>query len=400
MLRKLLLKLIIPRHPWRKVTFSELSEMYIAGLLKNFAAGLIGVFIPLYLLNNGYPIQMIFVYYSLVYFFLLPIDYLSAKLTARFGPKHVMRVGFFFQFLTAVLLSQIKILPAPILLIPLFHAFSAGLYWTPYHVDLSKIKHNNHSGKELGWLQLMERIGGIIGPLSGGVLASRFGGSALFYAAAAVLAFAVVVLMLSKEPIQTKQKLVFKNLFTMKEWRNSLSYMALVSENSMTVILWPTYLAVVVFPIDPYVKIGLVASISVGVAASVALPLGRVLDKVNGSVMLKLGTTVNGIIHIGRLFATNLGLATAVAASNEPNTLVYRMAYLKGFYDDADNYPGQRIAYIAKSEIIAHFFCLLIWTSIAVVSIYVAEQTVFIIGFIIAALLSLLIQSQKYRALS
>jgi MFS family permease len=399
MLRSFLHQLLSPRHPWRKVNFSELSEMYIAGFLKMFAQGLIGVFIPLYLLKNGFALQAIFIYYAVLYMFTILFDLVSARLTARFGPKHVMRLGFFLQFVVAILLSQLHILPAPLLIIPFVHAASAAFYWLPYHVDFSKIKHVHHSGKEISWLNAMEKVGGVLGPLVGGLLATFFGGVTLFYAAALVLAIAVIVLMLSPEPMQTKQKLSYAHLFTLKDWRATVSNTAFITENSLSILLWPIFLASVVFTTEAYLKIGSIASISVVFAMFAALPLGRLLDKTKGYKMIRFGTVINSLLHVSRLLVTNYTGAALVAVANEPNTLIYRLAYLKGYYDSADDFPGQRIAYIARNEMVAHSFCLIIWTTLALLAGALSAHTVCMVGFGMAAVLSLIVRTERYRAL-
>lgn len=169
---KLFYRILWPHHPWRAVGFSELSEMYIAGFLKNFSQGMIGVFVPLYLLKNGLSFQMVLVYYALVYASAVLMDLISAYLIAHFGPKHVMRLGFFIQFVYALLLTQIDSLPCAAIILSLTQAMAGSFYWLPYHVDFSKIKHRDHGGKELGWLQLLERLGGIGGPIAGGIIAT------------------------------------------------------------------------------------------------------------------------------------------------------------------------------------------------------------------------------------
>lgn len=399
MLRSIIHRLLAPRHPWRTVSFSELSEMYIAGFLKNFAQGLVGVFIPLYLLKNGFALQTVFIYYTLLYLFVLFFDVVSAQLTARFGPKHVMRLGFFMQFITAVLLSQLCRLPMPILLLSIVHASAACFYWLPYNVDFSKIKHVKHSGTEISWLHTMEKIGGVLGPILGGLLATFFGGVVLFYAAAFVLALAVIVLMLSPEPTRTRQKLSYAHLFNLKDWRTTVSFAAFVSENSLTIILWPIFLASVVFTTDAYLKIGSVASISVILAMLAALPLGRFLDKSKGYKMVRIGTAVNSLIHLGRMLVTGYGGAVVVAMLNEPNTLVYRLAYIKGYYDTADDFPGQRIAYIARNEFTSHAFSLLIWATLALLAGSLSAKAVCMIGFGAAAVLSTAIRFERFQAL-
>jgi len=399
MIRKLIHRLLAPRHPWRTISFSELSEMYIAGMLKNFAQGLIGVFVPLYLLNKGYNFQVILFYYALLYALSVPLDYLSARLTARFGPKHVMRIGFLMEFVTAIALAHIDILPYPLLIIAFFHTSSGAFYWLPYHIDFSKVKHTKHGGAEVGWVNILERIGGIAGPLAGGIIGAYFGGSALFFVAAVVLLIAIMVLMLSPEPMHTSVKFTFKNRFKLKDWRTHVSYSSFVTENSVGMLLWPTFLAAVVFTDYAYIKIGTVVSLSVVAAIIIALPLGKLIDNRKGGKLLGFGVNVNSAVHFARISTNGFFGAAAISIIKEPSTLMYRMAFLKGFYDKADDYGDGRISFVTQNEMIAHAFSAIFWASLAITSMHTSTYVVCAIGFVIAAILSQLIRLQQFPAL-
>lgn len=399
MFRKILTGLLAPRHPWRKVTFSELSEMYLAVFLRTIALSMIGIFIPLYLLKSGYRLPDVLLFYALFYAFGAINDFGVAHLIARFGPKHVMRVSFLLQIVFSLLLINLQSLPYAVLVLAVVASLASTMYFLPYHVDFSKIKHPKHGGKELGFLQVMERVASIIGPLGGGLLATFVSPQAAFWAAAGAMFFATIILMLTPEPVQTHQTLTFKGLKIKKEWRDYFSFAALSVENATTVWLWPIYLSAVVFSGGAYVKIGGIASLSVLVAVVVAVPLGKLLDNQRGKLMISYGTVANAFVHIGRLFVTGIPGAVAVASVNEPLTLVYRMAYLKGYYDSADDHPGYRIAYITMHEVIGDIARASLWFLLAAISLYTTSYITCVIGFSIAAVASILIRTQQFKAL-
>jgi hypothetical protein len=234
----------------------------------------------------------------------------------------------------------------------------------------------------------------------GGVIATLFGARALFATSAAVLLIAIIVLMIRPEAVQTRQKLRFQHLLR-GHLRNTIANTAFVVENGITILLWPTFLAMLVFSGDAYLKIGSVTSIAVAAAVIAAMPLARLLDKGGGLNMLKVGTVINAVVHLLRIFTPGFGFigAAGVALVNEPTTLVYRLPYLKAYYDEADDFPGQRIAFIAKNEIIAHFFSGLTFGGLGLIAALGAVQSVFIVGFAFAAICSILIQVQNYTAL-
>lgn len=392
-------QLLRSRRPWHKMNFSELSKMYVTGFLKKFAQGLIGVFIPIYLLKSGYSVQSVFLYFTLLFGSSVFFNIISAELTARFGPKHVMRIGFFLQFITALLLSNFDVLPLPILLVSLVHSASAAFYWLPYHVYFSKIKRSIKSGQQVSLLQTTEKIGSMIGPVLGGVLATFFGGEALFYAAAFILAGAIIVLMISPEPSDTKQKLNYKNLFSFKDWRTMVSISAFMTEEAIAVLIWPLFLATVIFTSDNYLQIGSIISVATVLSTLVAVPLGKLLDRLKGSKIMTIGTTLNAILYFPRLFVTGYGGALLVTVLSEPTSLIHRLAYYKGYYDSVDEYPGQRVAYFARNEMVANGVCAIIWLGFTLLAGSLSSYGICAVAFIVGAALSQVIRLERFTAL-
>jgi len=205
--------------------------------------------------------------------------------------------------------------------------------------------------------------------------------------------------MLSPEPMQTKQKLRWKGLNVAKEWHSYASYVALCVESSISGLLWPVYLAAVVFATGAYIKIGGIGSLSVLVAVLVAVPLGKLLDKQHGRLMIRYATVANVVVHASRMLVAGLTGSFAVAAVNEPVTLVYRMAYYKGFYDEADDHPGYRITYITSHEAIGDIFRTITWLALFVLSLHFSPYVTCAVGFVVAGCASLGIRLERYRAL-
>jgi hypothetical protein len=53
----------------------------------------------------------------------------------------------------------------PLWLVALFWGAAGSLFFTAFHVDFSKVKHAEHGGKEVGFMMIMQRVGGLLGPL-------------------------------------------------------------------------------------------------------------------------------------------------------------------------------------------------------------------------------------------
>jgi MFS family permease len=399
MLRKLLHKILAPRHPWRALSFSEISEMYLSHLLRTLALGFSGVFIPIYLLGLGYSFTDVLLFYTLFFGFGMLLDFITAFFIGRFGPKHVMRVGFLFQLMLSVLLIHIEKLPYVIPLLAVVASIGSTFYFLSFNTDFSKVKHARHSGKEVGFMQIMEKTGGILGPIIGGALATYIAPVATFWASSVALLIATIILMLSPEPVQTRQNIDFRGFIKLKDWRNYAGFMFMVSENSITVWLWPVFLSAVVFASNAYLQLGFVSSVAVAISLVIAAPIGKLIDGKKGHALIRYSTIVNSFVHLSRPFVGNLFGSVAVAAANEPVTLFYRLPIIKGYYDSTDDYPGRRIAYICFSEFCGDFLRTVTWLSLLVVSLFFSPFVVCAVGFVLGAIYSQGIRLEKFKAL-
>lgn len=53
MLNKIIHKIARQHHPWRKMKFDEMAEVYTSMSLGSFGFGVIGIFVPVFLYKNG-----------------------------------------------------------------------------------------------------------------------------------------------------------------------------------------------------------------------------------------------------------------------------------------------------------------------------------------------------------
>lgn len=399
MIRRLFTKLLAPHHPWRTVSFSELSEMYIASFLRKLSLGMIGIFIPLYLHQKGYSVVYILVFIFLFYIYGIANDLIIGRAIAYAGPKHIMRLSFLVTPIYLFGLIGISSIPYALYILPFIGSIATTMYWLPYNIDFSKIKHKEHGGKEVGFLQIVEQTAGILAPIMGGALATYINPQATFAAAAIMMFIAAVVIMMTPEPVKVRQPFKIKGLNVSKNWHDYAAFSFFCAENLISVMLWPFFLSLVVFTGNSYLIIGTITSISVVIAIVVALPLGKLIDNKRGKQMITYGTSVNSVVHILRLAVSGIFGAVFIALINEPNTLIYRIAFIKGYFDRADDYPGQRIAYIALSELFADIVRALTFGILVLVSLGFSTYVVCAVGFTLGAIYSQLIRLERLPAL-
>ncbi len=400
MFQKIIHRLIRPRHYWRDIGFDELSELYTTLTFRNIAMSLVGIFIPIYLYKLDYAVWQIFWFYTLFYILWAISCFGVAYIIARVGPKHTMLASNVFLVIAMLMLVSQGDLRWPLSMLALMLAIGNSMFFTAFHVDFSKVKHKEHGGKEVGWSYSMEKVGGILGPLIGGVVAAIFGAEYIFMIAIILLFIGLMPLFFTGEPTTTNQNISFRRLNPRVIKYDLASFAFLSVENIISAIVWPLFISIYVFSDDPYIKLGTITSLSVLVALFIARAIGRTIDKRKGRSLLRLGASLNSGLHLFRPFTTTYFGALGINLVNEAVTPAYRMPAFKGLYDAADGLPGNRIVYITLLEVNGKALSALVFGFTALAAFYYEnEKNIFTALFIVGAIASLGIILERYRAL-
>lgn len=399
MIFKFLHRILEPRHYWRTVGFDELSELYVSQLLRSLGVSLIGLFTPIYLYKLGYSLQTIAAFH-VAWFALRPIlDYVNGFIVAKIGPKHAMLMGSFFHVIYLGMLISLKDMHWPLALIAIVGSNAYALHLISMYVDFSKVKHSNHGGKELGYLAIMERIGGVLGPLVGGLIANFYDPRYTVGVAMIILILSTIPLFFSSEAVHTNQHITFRGLDIKGHKMDYISVIPYTIENVISVIVWPLYAAVFLLGDNTFAKLGAIATLSTLSCIVLSRYIGGVIDDRKGRKLLQGGVVINAIIHLFRPFAQNVLGVLAINVIDEPVTAAYRMPYMKGFYDASDSQPGYRIAYLASMNIVDSFSRLAFWAIVWICMYYIDGKQVLTGTFYVAALFSLGILLERFDAL-
>ncbi len=400
MLKKIITKLLRHRHPWRDISFDELSEIYVTMMFRSMALSMNGVFVPIYLYKLAYTPTLIFMVFAVYFSARIIMDFGAAFSTAKIGPKHTLIIGQFLQIISSSLFLTLPKMHWPIILLGFVWGSAASFFFIPFHVDFSKVKHKIHGGKELGFEQITEKIGVIVGPFLGGLVASLFGSRYIFLVAIGLLFGGLWPLLMTKEPTNTNQKLNFKNFPVNKIKPYLPAYIAINLENTICIMLWPLFLAVFVIPGNSvFYKVGIISSFSVVAAIFSAIAIGKIVDNNKGRNLLRYSALSNAVIHLFRPFVASYPLAFGINVINETVTIGYKLPFNKGHYDAADDLPGYRIVFISSMEVIGCIAKASFWWILVMLSLISSSRILYIIGFYTASLASLAILSEKYKSL-
>lgn len=404
MIQQLLHRFLLKRHFWRYATFSEVAELYASRMLRMLAINMSAAFMSIFLYQNGYSVKSVIMYWVLYFLFKSIIALPVAKYAAVFGPKH------------GILLSNLLYIPSMIIFtfVPewgivaliitgILQGTSATMYDLCHLIDFSKVKSFDHAGKEIAYMNIVEKVATGLSPLVGGLLAFLAGPKATMLAAALLFALASIPLFRTGEPTPVHQKLVFRGFPWRMAWRSLLAETAVGFDGLASGTAWSLLVAVAILGIDSgnrvYAELGALLSVVLLVALAASYAYGSLIDKRRGKQLLQIAGIANALVHLVRPFVTTSQFVAAVNASNEVATTGYGMAFTRGMFDTAD-LSGHRITYLGCIELVVNIGSLLAGVSIFLFVCLFGDIAGMRSFYFFAAAVALLIVTPKFRIYS
>ncbi|MBC7746441.1 MFS transporter [Pedobacter sp.] len=404
MLKSLIYRFLERRHYWRYVDFEELARLYTSRTLRMLAVSMVSIFTVVYLYQNGYTFVFIMCY--LVAYFLLRaiVQFPSAFLVARIGPKHVTLIS---NILYVPALVSITMLPkygiVALAIFGIFQAISSSLYEISYLINFSKVKKDGHAGKELGFMYMLERIAAGASPLIGGMIAFLFGPQATMITAAILFGLAALPLLYSPEPTRTRQQISFRGLNWKLARKGLIAHMAIGADVIASGALWSLFIAISIFGTSSnaiYAQLGALASVTIVASLLFAHLYGVFIDRRRGGELLRFGVIVTSLVHIARIFISTPVGVVMTNVTNESATAAYAMPFTKGMFDVADTLSGFRIVYITLMCVSGTLGAALFAGTLALLALFLPVIMTMQIGFTIAAVVVLLIMRHGFPALT
>ena len=399
MFQKIFIDIIRRRHYWRYASFSEISELYISRVLRVIGANLGAGFAFVFLLQMGY--ELFYVVWALIGYLLFRLIMLPfvALLIARYGPKHSIFISNLLYVPAMISLGLVPVMGLFSLLgWGVFMGLSVTIYQMAYYVDFSKIKSVEHSGKELGYMNILEKAAIAVTPIIGGLVALFFGPSILMWTSAVVIMLAAIPLMSSSEPTRTHQKIVWRDFNLRMALSSYRAQYAIGFDTTSTSSIWIFFLTLVLFKTSGnaiYLNLGLLASVTFIVAILISYFFGKMIDSNGGRYLLKFSVIINSVVYLLRPFTGSAIGAAGINGANELATTGFTMAHNRGMFDLADT-SGHRIIYLLGIEIVQIFGALTAAIGFLVLITFLPLETSFDVFFVIGAFVVLLIGTSNF----
>ena len=357
MIQNFIYRILERRHFWRYASFSEVAELYTSRTLRVVGTYIASGFAYVFLYQEGYSLRFILIYLTCYFLGKVLLSFFAAQFAGRFGPKH------------GILLSNLLYIPAMVALgfVPnfglgaiivwgTFMSVSATIYQLCYYVDFSKVKSIEHAGKEIGFMNILEKIAIGVSPIVGGLIALFFGAQVVMWVAAVIFALSAVPLLRTIEQTDTHQKIRFHGFPWRMTIRSLVAQVGIGFDTVTTGTVWGLFIAIVIFPNlgnELYVNLGALSSVTIVAAIGISYAYGVLIDRNRGGELLRISVVVNALVHASRPFATGVAPIVGTNIINEIATTGINMSYMRGMFDTAD-LSGHRIVYLLIIEIMSN----------------------------------------------
>jgi YQGE family putative transporter len=271
--------------------------LYFGRLIQLLGWGLLGLFVPIYLLVVFGRVELVIIYYlvgHLLYAIVLPF---GVQFLNKIGLRHSLLISIFFTaayYICLYFFEQPAInLVWLIVLAVIILTFSRLFFWLPFHVDLAKFTNKSNRGQGISLLWASRTLLWVILPTLSGFLISRFGYSIVFVIAIIIFTFSLFpfsFLPPTQEKYSWSPAETWRQFLARSNRRLVLANMANGAENAVGIIVWPIFIFQIVK--GNYLAVGVLSSLIVAVTVILQLVVGRYTDKLDKRKMIHWGSAL------------------------------------------------------------------------------------------------------------
>lgn len=279
----------------------EIQEIYLHRFLFQLALGTITIFIPLYLVDTGYSLAGVILFYMVYYGTFIGGSIPAAALTARYGYKHVAWAAAPFILVFYLALRSLAA-PTPIVY-PMAAVGGLGFvtYWVGMNSEMARNSHDESREQETGYFFSMPMIGSVLSPFIGGLIIAVASFEVLFLTAAALVMVSYLPFLLTREHYSGTET-GFTSFFT-HEYR--MDFLAFITNGAASIgrkVVWPLYLAVI---LNESLQIGGAGSLLALGGAITSMALGQYTEPDNRDRVLATGGILVAISFLTMIAVTS-----------------------------------------------------------------------------------------------
>jgi len=281
----------------------ELNELYASIAIKSFALSLIGIFIPIFLIQSGYSLSSVLLFFTVVAGMHALACVPAAKLSARFGFKHSILFSIPLLILALAGLFVLDLASWVFYLTAVIFGVSNGLFWIGFHTDFAKFSKKKTRGSEVGFSRLISLLFSASGPIIGGLILT-FAGFKILFVFSSVLLFASTIPLFFSKDIHSPLKFSFGGIFKDRKLRDVLGFVGFGIEMGATYVIWPVFIFFAILG-EKYTSLGAISSLSLVFSVIFLFMIGRFSDN-HRRLVLRIGASLNAIIWFLKSFVATV----------------------------------------------------------------------------------------------
>lgn len=320
-------------------------SLYSNRLIRELAVGLVGLFLPVFLLQIYGSINRVILFYAVSYFFYLMFAAPGAMLATRltFNKAIVVSIIFGILYYVSLFFLNSNVILFTLLLI-IFSTLERILYWVPVHSGIAKFVDRNNRGRTLSLFSSIGSFLSIVLPILAGFIIAQYGFGALFIIAIVIYFFALIP-MISMAPINEFYTFGYIQtwiiLLHKRDRRMLITYMSDGAIDFINKMIWPIFIWQLLA--GNYQVVGLVSSAIVLVTIFIRLIMGNFTDKFDKKKLLRYGTIFYSVGWLLKIFvqtATQIFIVSSYHSFSQVvmrtpfDTLMYEKAADAGHYID------------------------------------------------------------------
>ncbi len=362
----------------QKIVHDDMGQLYLNVLLKQLAKGLVGVFIPLYLIDLNYSFNEVLLFFAVLFGTVGLLSPLAMRWGSRLGMKHIIlyRTPLAILYFLGLQLGIPKY-PSLLCWVAGIGGLQLAMYWMPMHSLFTRSSHPGKRGREVGLFESLMHFAGLVGPVIGGVIIVLSGYSLLFTITIIIIAISAIPLLFTPD-IKPSLDISYKRMFSKEHTRFTAGFFAEGITMAVSMVVWPLFIYAMV---ESVLSVGFVATLTELGIVIFTLYIGKLSDVMKKERILNLGGVLFSITWVARYWAT-----TAVK--------IFSIGFLDGFIRVMINVPFRAVFYDKAIEENPEEFVLfreisLTISRVAVLLFLMLFTDKFIAAFVIAGLASL-----------
>jgi len=359
-------------------------------LILALADGMLGLFLPIYLFESfNYSIVWVVVFYAIGFGLYGILSPLGAMWMDKIGLKKSIIIArlfaipfyvclYFFRdnpFLFAIL-ANVALL--------LFRLF----YWVPYHTSFVQFTDGRYRGRQMAYLAVLGYFMSIGAPLLAGFLLSQFSFKLLFILVIVIITVGIIPLFgLSnvKAKFEYSYWQSWKELFSKKNRRLQIAYMADGAENMVGCAIWPIFIYQILE--KQYLAVGAITSLIVIVTIVCQLIMGEYVDRFPKKRLMKVGSVIYALGWFAKTFVATAFQIFIIGAFHDFAAIILRTPF------DALSYEkfADRGSYIDEYTVLREMALGVGRILMGILLVFLVTSFSLKVAFPIAALVSLLV---------